>query len=62
MAAKISPAAKTVSAYGAADVGHLAFVIAYKDDLGLATDPSGIIREDKVHDLPQLAAEAWNPR
>jgi protein SCO1/2 len=60
VAAKISPAAKTVSASGAADFGHAAFVIAYtKDNLGHVIYPSGITEEDWVHDLPKLANENW---
>jgi protein SCO1 len=63
IAAKISPAAKTVSANGAADFGHAAFVIAYtKDNLGHVIYPSGITQEDWAHDLPQLATEAWTTR
>jgi protein SCO1/2 len=60
VAAKISPAAKTVSPGGTADFGHAAFVIAYtKDNLGHVIYPSGITQEDWVHDLPQLANENW---
>jgi hypothetical protein len=52
VAAKISPAVKTVSASGAADFGHAAFVIAYtKDNLGHVIYPSGITQEDWAHDL-----------
>jgi protein SCO1/2 len=60
IAAKISPAAKTLSANGVADFGHAAFVIAYtKDNLAHVIYPSGITQEDWAHDLPQLAAETW---
>jgi protein SCO1/2 len=63
VAAKISPAAKTVSAGGAADFGHAAFVIAYtKDNLGHVIYPSGITQEDWAHDLPLLVTESWTNR
>jgi protein SCO1/2 len=63
IAAKIAPAAKTVSASGAADFGHAAFVIAYtKDNLGHVIYPSGITQEDWAHDLPLLATENWTTR
>ena len=62
-AAKMSPAAKTVSANGAADFAHAAFVIAYtKDNLGHVIYPSGITPEDWAHDLPQLVTETWTNR
>jgi protein SCO1 len=63
IAAKISPAAKTLSANGAADFAHSAFVIAYtRDNLGHVIYPAGITQEDWAHDLPQLAVELWTNR
>jgi len=42
---------------------HAAFVLAYtKDNLGHVIYPSGITQADWLHDLPQLAREAWTNR
>lgn len=42
---------------------HAAFVLAYtKDNLGHVIYPTGITQADWLHDLPQLASEAWTDR
>ncbi len=48
---------------GGDTVDHSAFVFAYtKDNLGHLIYPAGITQADWLHDLPQLAGEAWTER
>jgi protein SCO1 len=54
-------AANVPSGGGGAE--HAAFVLAYtRDNLGHVIYPAGISQADWLHDLPQLASEAWTNR
>lgn len=58
---KAAQAAAKVPSGNAAE--HAAFVLAYtKDNLGHVIYPAGITQADWLHDLPQLASEAWTDR
>jgi len=60
---KAAQLAASVPASAGNSAEHAAFVLAYtKDNLGHVIYPSGITQADWMHDLPQLATEAWTNR
>ncbi|MBV9036501.1 MAG: SCO family protein [Acidobacteriaceae bacterium] len=53
-------AANMPLAKGAPDYAHSSFVLAYtRDNLAHVIYPAGVTQADWLHDLPQLAKEAW---
>jgi len=62
-AAGVPAAAKTEPVNGNYRVAHANFVVAYTtDNFAHLIYPGGVSREDWVHDLPLLSAQAWGWR
>jgi protein SCO1/2 len=60
---KAAQVAANVPASAGNPAEHAAFVLAYtKDNLGHVIYPAGVTQTDWLHDLPQLAREAWSDR